>query len=192
MLFPPERANLGVYGLSERRAPVPEGVLRHLASCLDVQHISAHLTTAAGGEVAEAKAEDLDEAAFFSADPVATVAGDTAPDLPPGLRRVATLTSTERLTAHLETLDRAAVEDLVKLDWGYSFPRNLTGLDDSDVVTLLLGIVADARTHHMSLLYAARSSSAASVPTGPAFMAKDAHDGGEDVTLHIDESRRRA
>ena len=191
-LFPPKRATLGVYNLGERHAPAPESVLRHLASCLDMQHISAHLAVAADGGTAETKAEELDEASFFNANPVATTADDAASDLPPGLRQVATLVSTEQLTAHLEGLDRPALENLVKLDWGHSFSRDLTGLDDSDVVTLLLGIVADARTRYMSLLYAARSSSAASVPTDPASTSDGAHDGGEDVTLHIDESRRQA
>ena len=191
-LFPPKRVTLGVYNVGERRAPAPEGVLRHLASCLDMPRISAHLAAAADGETTETKAEDIDMDSFFSADPVATIADDTAPDLPPGLRQVATLISTEQLTTHLEGLDRPALENLVKLDWGYSFSRDLTDLDDSDVVTLLLGIVADARTRHMSLLYAARSSSAASVPADPTSTSEDAHDGGEDVTLHIDESRRQA
>ena len=194
-LFPPGRPTLGVYHNGERRAPVPDTVLRDMAACLQDEHISAHLPVA-GTEEGKSADADLSDFAFGAlVNGVPAVAATTAATvaMPEGLLRVAAYATYDLLTAHLDGLDRPALEALAGLNWGYHAQSDTTDLDDEDVRSLLTGIVADSRTVHMSLLAAAQSAPVppAAAASSRATATTTSHDGGEDVTLHIEESRRR-
>jgi len=195
-LFPPGRPTLGVYHNGERRAPVPDTVLRDMAACLQDDHISAHLPVAGAeeGKSADADLSDFAFGALVSGVPAVATTTAATVTMPEGLLQVAAYTTYDLLTAHLDDLDRPALELMAGLDWGYPAQSNTAGLDDEDVRSLLTGIVADARTVHMSLLAAAQSAPtlqpAAAAPSS-ATVTTTSHDGGEDVTLHIEETRRQ-
>lgn len=194
-LFPSGRLALGVYGNGEQLAVAPDSVLRSLATRLDIPHIGAHLPPPdAPGAAEETKSNsDFDVTTLVGtgvAAPATTAA--VAPAMPEGLRRVAAYATVDQVLAYLDPLGRDALEPMFALDWGFAVVHgDLAAQQPAKLRIALQHIIADARAVYMARM-AAVPVVAPADPTRAAVTTSTSHDGGEDITLYLAETRRKA